>query len=75
MEKQLPLSVPHLLREKTVRRYIPVSREGLRSMIARGDIPAPKKLGPKVVVFNSLDVLAVIERMGLQHEEKSEVEA
>jgi len=72
MEKQMPLSEPHFLREKMVRKYIPVSREGLRCMVLRGDVPAPMKLGPKVIVWRSRDILAVIERMGLQ--EKKDVE-
>lgn len=75
MKEQLPLSVPHLMRERTVRLYIPVSREGLRCMVRRGEIPAPKKLGPKVAVWNSRDILAVIEKMGLEQEGKVEATA
>lgn len=66
MEKQLPLAEPHFLREKMVRKYIPVSKEGLRNMVRRGDIPAPRRIGPKVVVWDSRDILAFIENAGLE---------
>lgn len=75
MAKRMPLSEPHFLRERQVREYIPVCREALRCMVERGDIPAPRKLGPKVIVWCSTDILAFIEKAGIPYRDKGEVEA
>ena len=71
MEKQeiLPLEVPHLLRERGVRRFIPVSRQGLRDMVARGEFPKPVRMGPKMTVWHSSPVLAVLEKMERKQKE------
>ncbi|MEL7638443.1 MAG: AlpA family phage regulatory protein [Solidesulfovibrio sp.] len=60
----LPLTTPHLLRERQVLQHFPVSRSELWNRVRDGRFPAPVKLSPKVAAWRSVDVLRVLEEYG-----------
>jgi len=62
----LPLSEPHLLRERQVLMHFPISRSELWNRVREGRFPAPVKLSPKVSAWRSQDVLRVLEEYGVE---------
>jgi len=68
LTEALPLSHPHFLREKSVLKYIPVSRYKFRQMIQKGEFPKPKKLGAMLAVWPSYQVLEYLEKHGCSTE-------
>lgn len=54
MERKLiPLTTPHLIREREVLAYVPLSRMTLRGMVKQGKFPAPIKLSEKCIAWPS----------------------
>jgi len=64
----LPLSVPHLLRERQVLLYVPISRADLWNRVRDGRFPRPIKLSAKVSAWRSGDVLQVLRECGCLEE-------
>jgi len=63
---QLPLEVPHLLRERQVLQFFPVSRGELWLRVKDGRFPRPVKLSPKISAWRSNDILAVLREHGVE---------
>lgn len=62
----LPLSIPHLMRERQVLQHFPVSRSELWNRVREGRFPAPIKLSPKVAAWRSQDILRVLQEYGVE---------
>lgn len=60
----LPLTEPHFLRERGVLKYIPISRSKLAQLIKDGEFPAPRKLGQRLAVWSSTQVLDYLKVHG-----------
>jgi prophage regulatory protein len=52
------------LREKQVRKLIPVAHSTLWAWVRSGRFPAPLKLSDRITVWRDSDVLAYIKRSG-----------
>jgi predicted DNA-binding transcriptional regulator AlpA len=52
------------LREKQVRKLIPVAHSTLWAWVRSGRFPAPLKLSARITVWRDSDVLAFIKRYG-----------
>lgn len=52
------------LREKQVRKLIPVAHSTLWAWVRSGRFPAPLKLSDRITVWRDSDVLAFIKRYG-----------
>lgn len=61
---QLPLEVPHLLRERQVLQFVPISRGELWLRVKDGRFPQPIKMSPKISVWRSNDILALLRDYG-----------
>lgn len=60
----LPLTTPHLLRERQVLQHFPVSRSELWNRVREGRFPAPVKLSRKIAAWRSQDILQVLQEYG-----------
>ncbi|MHC1710595.1 MAG: helix-turn-helix transcriptional regulator [Solidesulfovibrio sp.] len=60
----LPLSTPHLMRERQVLQFYPVSRAELWNRVRDGRFPKPVKLSPKISAWRSGDILRVLQDCG-----------
>lgn len=62
----LPLTTPHLLRERQVLQHFPVSRSELWARVREGRFPAPVKLSRKIAAWRSQDILEVLREYGVE---------
>jgi prophage regulatory protein len=59
-----PSNTTSFLREKQVRKLIPVAHSTLWAWVRAGRFPAPLKLSDRITVWRDSDVLAFIKRNG-----------
>ncbi len=64
----LPLSTPHLLREKQVLLYVPISRAELWKRVKENRFPSPIKLSAKISAWRSQDIAALLQSFGVDCE-------
>lgn len=61
---QTTLNEQRFLREKQVRRFIPVAHSTLWAWVRSGKFPSPLKLSDRITVWRNSDVQAFIKQNG-----------
>lgn len=68
----VPITIPHLMRQKEVLKYVGVSRQTLWKWQKNGCFPKAKRLGPKLGVWPSQVILKFLKSKGMRFDTEAE---